>query len=162
MTLVPLPVAKMHIRAEDAADDEVTPYLSAAELAAASFLNRQVYATQGELDAAVAGVPVMLTAAGVAHTAAVEAAEALEDAIARAAGVAYADTVYARAQDEAREIRAGATVKGCTADPEALAGLAAQQDAIRSALPASPNERLVYRCQPAAASAAVVKPAAAP
>ena len=110
MTLVPLPVAKMHIRAEDAADDEVTPYLSAAELAAASFLNRQVYATQGELDAAVAGVPAMLTAAGVAHTAAVEAAEALEDAIARATGVAYADTVYARAQDEAREIRAGMVV----------------------------------------------------
>ena len=110
MTLVPLPVAKMHIRAEDAADDEVTPYLSAAELAAASFLNRQVYATQGELDAAVAGVPAILTAAGVAHTAAVEAAEALEDAIARATGVAYADTVYARAQDEAREIRAGMVV----------------------------------------------------
>ena len=110
MTLVPLPVAKMHIRAEDAADDEVTPYLSAAELAAASFLNRQVYATQGELDAAVAGVPAMLTAAGVAHTAAVDAAEALEDAIARATGVAYADTVYARAQDEAREIRAGMVV----------------------------------------------------
>ena len=110
MTLVPLHVAKMHIRAEDAADDEVTPYLSAAELAAASFLNRQVYATQGELDAAVAGVPAILTAAGVAHTAAVEAAEALEDAIARATGVAYADTVYARAQDEAREIRAGMVV----------------------------------------------------
>lgn len=110
MTLVPLPVAKMHIRAEDAADDEVTPYLSAAELAAASFLNRQVYATQGELDAAVAGVPAMLTAAGVAHTAAAEAAEALEDAIARTTVVAYADTVYARAQDEAREILAGMVV----------------------------------------------------
>lgn len=68
----------------------------------------------------------------------------------------------AEAMTKAREIRAGATVKGCTANPDALAGLAAQQDAIRSALPASPNERLVYRCQPAAGSAAAVKPAAAP
>ena len=68
----------------------------------------------------------------------------------------------AEAMTKAREIRAGATVKGCTANPDALAGLAAQQDAIRSALPASPNERLVYRCQPAAGSAAAVKPAAEP
>ena len=54
----------------------------------------------------------------------------------------------------AREIRAGVTLKSCTADPDALAGLATQQDAIRSVLPASPNERLVYRCQKAAAGAA--------
>jgi hypothetical protein len=66
----------------------------------------------------------------------------------------------AEAMTKAREIRAGVTVRGCTANPDALAGLAAQQDAIRSALPASPNERLVYRCQPAGGGA--VKPAVAP
>ncbi|MBB6426047.1 S1C family serine protease [Sphingopyxis sp. JAI128] len=54
---------------------------------------------------------------------------------------------------KARETRAAVTLKSCTADPDALAGLAAQQDAIRSALPASPNERLVYRCQPAGGAA---------
>ena len=54
----------------------------------------------------------------------------------------------------AREIRAGVTLKSCTADPDALAGLATQQEAIRAVLPASPNERLVYQCQKAAASAA--------
>ncbi len=63
---------------------------------------------------------------------------------------------------KAREIRAGVTLKSCTADASKLAGLAAQQDAIRSALPASPNERLVYRCQSVAGGAAAVKPAAAP
>jgi V8-like Glu-specific endopeptidase len=51
---------------------------------------------------------------------------------------------------KARETRAAITLKSCTADPDELAGLAAQQDAIRSALPATPNERLVYRCQRAA------------
>lgn len=51
---------------------------------------------------------------------------------------------------KARETRAAITLTSCTADPDELAGLAAQQDAIRSALPATPNERLVYRCQRAA------------
>ncbi|HWW57725.1 MAG TPA: serine protease, partial [Sphingopyxis sp.] len=59
----------------------------------------------------------------------------------------------AETMTRAREIRAGVTLKGCTADPDQLAGLAAQQDAIRGALPAGPNERLVYRCQRAAGSA---------
>ncbi|WP_194955237.1 S1C family serine protease [Sphingopyxis solisilvae] len=68
----------------------------------------------------------------------------------------------AEAMAKARETRAGVTVKGCTADPEALAGLAAQQDAIRSILPASPNERLVYRCQPAANGTAAPKTVTAP
>lgn len=68
----------------------------------------------------------------------------------------------AEAMTRAREIRAGVNLKSCTADPDALAGFAAQQDAIRSALPANPNERLVYRCQPAAGGGAAVKPATAP
>ncbi|RYD42101.1 MAG: serine protease [Sphingomonadales bacterium] len=66
----------------------------------------------------------------------------------------------AETMTKARETRAAITLKSCTANPDELAGLAAQQDAIRSALPASPNERLVYRCQPA--SGAAIKPAAAP
>jgi S1-C subfamily serine protease len=59
----------------------------------------------------------------------------------------------AETMTKAREVRAGVTLKSCTANPDELAGLAVQQDAIRSTLPASPNERLVYRCQPAAAGA---------
>ena len=51
----------------------------------------------------------------------------------------------------AREARAGITLKACTTDADALAGLATQQEAIRAVLPASPNERLVYQCQKAAA-----------
>ncbi|WP_188235935.1 S1C family serine protease [Sphingopyxis sp. LK2115] len=59
---------------------------------------------------------------------------------------------------KARETRTAITLKICTADPGELAGLAAQQDAIRSALPATPNERLVYRCQPATGAAAESAP----
>lgn len=55
---------------------------------------------------------------------------------------------------KAREIRAGVAIKGCSVDAGELAALATQQDAIRSALPASPNERLVYRCQKTADGAA--------
>lgn len=55
---------------------------------------------------------------------------------------------------KARTVRAGVTLKSCTADASELAGLATQQEAIRSALPASPNERLVYQCQKLAPGAA--------
>lgn len=48
---------------------------------------------------------------------------------------------------KARTIRAGATLKSCTADSGAVAAFAAQQDAIRAVLPPSPNERLIYQCQ---------------
>ncbi|WP_428684278.1 S1C family serine protease [Sphingopyxis sp.] len=65
----------------------------------------------------------------------------------------------AETMTKAREIRAGVTLKSCTADADALAGLATQQEAIRSVLPAAPNERLVYQCQKAAAG---LTPAAAP
>lgn len=64
---------------------------------------------------------------------------------------------------KAREVRAGVTLKSCTADADALEGLRVQQDAVRAVLPASPNERLVYQCQKVAAgAAAAIKPAAAP
>jgi S1-C subfamily serine protease len=48
---------------------------------------------------------------------------------------------------KARETRSAADIKGCTAGAEALAAFAAQQDAIKSVLPPTPNERLVYDCQ---------------
>ncbi len=59
---------------------------------------------------------------------------------------------------KAREVRAGVAIKGCSANPDQLAALATQQDAIRSVLPASPNERLVYECQKLAAGAAAPAP----
>ncbi|WP_260581824.1 S1C family serine protease [Sphingopyxis sp. PET50] len=62
---------------------------------------------------------------------------------------------------KARQVRAGVEIKGCSVAPDQLAALATQQDAIRSVLPPSPNERLVYSCQKVAKGAAII-PAAAP
>lgn len=59
---------------------------------------------------------------------------------------------------QARTVRSGLSVNGCTANADNLASLTLQQEAIRSVLPPSPNERLVYRCQ--AASDAALKAAA--
>lgn len=59
----------------------------------------------------------------------------------------------------ARQVRAGVKTEGCTANPEAIAALTVQQEAIRSVLPPAPNERLTYRCQ--AASEGAMKAAAA-
>lgn len=64
---------------------------------------------------------------------------------------------------KAREARAGATLKSCTADPGQVTAFGIQQDAIRAVLPPAPNERLVYQCQTVApGAAAAIRPAAAP
>ncbi|MDZ7863379.1 head-tail connector protein [Acidovorax sp.] len=52
-TLVDLPTAKLHLRVDDSAEDAlITLYLEAAQASVVEFLNRNVYATQDELDAA--------------------------------------------------------------------------------------------------------------
>ncbi|MDF0486878.1 trypsin-like peptidase domain-containing protein [Sphingomonas sp. H39-1-10] len=48
--------------------------------------------------------------------------------------------------DALRKIRSQIPLKACSADPAARAALATQQGAIRAALPAYPNEKIVYRC----------------
>jgi hypothetical protein len=48
--------------------------------------------------------------------------------------------------EKAREIRKRYKIGECTADPAALAKLAAMEDEIRAILPPRPNERLVYDC----------------
>ncbi|RDE06697.1 S1C family serine protease [Sphingomonas aracearum] len=68
----------------------------------------------------------------------------------------YANTRYllSAAQMEAiRKLRGTAPVKGCSADATQLALLGQQQAAIRAALPAYPNEKIVYSCSPAPNSA---------
>jgi len=51
--------------------------------------------------------------------------------------------------ERARAARTAFEAPQCGADPEALRAFEAQQQAVLAALPASPNERLVYRCSPA-------------
>lgn len=54
----------------------------------------------------------------------------------------------ARAMQEARRLRQQVEQKSCTADAEARLRMEDQQRSLVQALPARPNERLVYRCEP--------------
>jgi hypothetical protein len=108
MALVDLPAAKEHLRlGAGYPDQQVAPYLSAAELLAVKFLNRRVYADDAALTAAIAAVPAALIAAGTAYTAALTAADAVIDPVARTADRDYAMDVYREAQTAARQTRAG-------------------------------------------------------
>ena len=64
----------------------------------------------------------------------------------------YSNTRYLlgdQAMGEARRLRRAVTLKSCSTDDAQRANLAAQQSAIRAALPPLPNEKLVYSCKPA-------------
>ena len=108
MSLLDLPTAKQHLRLDDDfPDEQVEPYLVAAELAAAHFLNRRVFADQSAMDAAVAAVPGALAAATAARAAALEAANLIEDGLEQREAQAFAEYVYNQALIAARETRYG-------------------------------------------------------
>ncbi|MES2022797.1 MAG: serine protease [Pseudomonadota bacterium] len=72
------------------------------------------------------------------------------------ATLSYVTTRYflgAAEMDSVRKIRSQVTLKACSADEAGRANLATQQSAIRTALPAQPNEKIVYRCTPASGAA---------
>ena len=54
--------------------------------------------------------------------------------------------------DAVRKVRSQVTLKACSPDEAGRANLGTQQAAIRTTLPAQPNEKLVYSCSPAVAS----------
>lgn len=111
MTIIDLAVARAHLRLEDDYPaDQIEPKLEAAESAAAQFLNRQIFVDDATLQAAVAAVPADLTAAGTAYRDACEAAQAIEDDVARCAALEYACKVYRDAQTAARETYAGIVI----------------------------------------------------
>ncbi|MGY2733125.1 S1C family serine protease [Sphingomonas sp. UYP23] len=68
----------------------------------------------------------------------------------------YVTTRYflgADQMDELRKIRSQVTLKACSPDEAGRANLASQQAAIRTSLPARPNEKIVYQCEAAPAGA---------
>ncbi|KQQ31994.1 hypothetical protein ASF61_16805 [Duganella sp. Leaf126] len=92
MSLLSLEVAKAHLRIiGDDANSDLELKLQAAEQAAATYLNRRLYASQAELDAAIAAVPGRTAAARSAHTAAIVAAAELVNADDRALATDAAD-----------------------------------------------------------------------
>lgn len=108
MSLLDLATARAHLRVEsDYPADQIEPYLNAAELVAAQFMNRRVYADQNLLTDAVAAVPAALIAAGVAYGSAMADAVAIPDPVARCAAVDFASAQYRAAQIVSRETYAG-------------------------------------------------------
>ena len=108
MISISLAAALAHLRLEpNYPADQIQPYLSAAELAVAQFMNRRVYADQFALDAAIAAVPAVLGAAGVTFAAAIAAAATFADPVVRRAALYFADSQYAAAQNVSRETYGG-------------------------------------------------------
>ncbi|MFD1709085.1 phage gp6-like head-tail connector protein [Ottowia sp. GY511] len=108
MTIVTLPEAKAHLRLEpDYPDDQVQDKLAAAEQRAAHFINRALFGTDADRQAAMAAAPAAITAAGAAYTDALAAASAVTDPVAASMLHAQAQTDYAAAQARARETLAG-------------------------------------------------------
>lgn len=79
MTVVSLDTARNHLReSPDCPEEQVRPYLEAAEDAAAQYLNRGIFPTAAALNLAIEALPALLT----------QARERYEAALTTAAGIA--------------------------------------------------------------------------
>lgn len=108
MSLIDLPTAKSHLRLDDDfPDEQVEPYLNAAEESAQDFLNRLVFADQQALDEAIAAIPAMLTSESEAYSQAMTAAAELDDQVAQCYAEKGAMFRYHRAKELARVTYAG-------------------------------------------------------
>jgi len=95
MTLVSIDAAILHLRVVDydeRADVELK--VEAAEQAAVSYLNRNVYGDQNALDAAQAAAPAAFSAARQAHQDAIAAATLLPDSSERSMAILAANTKF--------------------------------------------------------------------
>lgn len=111
MALVDATTAKLHLRVDSTAEDAlVAIWLTAAEDGVAQFLNRNVYADQAELDAAVAAAPATLSVAIDAYNAALIGASEEDDDEEAAAATRYAEETYARAVAASDMTRRGMVV----------------------------------------------------
>lgn len=107
MSIIDLPTAKEHLRlAQDYPDEQVETYLNAAEMRAAQFLNRALFADSSAMAASVAAVPARLAEAeasfNAAKAAAAQITEPAAEIHAEAAAASYAADLIA-----ARETMAG-------------------------------------------------------
>jgi len=111
MPLVDLTTAKLHLRVTESAEDTLlTIWEAVAEQQVAAFLNRNIYADQAALDAAVAAAPGTLATATTAYEAAVDAAWQISDEVDRSAALKYAAEAYAKAQTDSDRAQRGMVV----------------------------------------------------
>ncbi|MDF4005315.1 phage gp6-like head-tail connector protein [Luteibacter sp. PPL552] len=92
MSLLSLDQAKAHCRVGSGyPDDQIQPYVDAAEVAAVAYLNRAVFASQGDLDAARDALPATAAASDAAYQAAVTAAAAMPNVVQRQTAIDVAE-----------------------------------------------------------------------
>jgi hypothetical protein len=109
--LIDTTAAKAHVHREASyPDDQILPYLAAAESKACQFINRRIFADQNELAAAVAAVPGVLTTAGAAFATALATLDLEADPLLRSVLIDHAASMYLAAQNEARETLAGIVI----------------------------------------------------
>lgn len=109
--IIPVAEAKTHLRVgSDYPDDQVLPYLLAAQQSASEFLNRPIYETQQDLNDALSGVLAAMQAASEQYLAASDAAQDIEDSDIRVQEIQYADDQFALAKLKAIEPRNGIVI----------------------------------------------------
>ncbi|WP_085696278.1 hypothetical protein [Pseudomonas sp. B26(2017)] len=101
MSLIDIDLAMKHLLAEPDDQDLIQSQLDGAELSAMAYLNRNFYADQEALDTAKAAVPEQLATARTSYTAAVEAANQVENQEDRKRLLSYACQDLAMAQERA-------------------------------------------------------------
>lgn len=106
--LISTATAKAHLRKEaDYPDDQILPYLGAAESKAMNYLNRKIFSDNAAMAAAVAAAPAALTAAGTEYAAVMETLRTEPDGVARALMQEQAGRKYKSAQADATATLAG-------------------------------------------------------
>lgn len=111
MSIVTLAEAKLHLRVTGGDEDTlIQAHLNAAEIMAAKWMGRTVFADQSALSTARAAVPAQLSAATTAYIAAVDAAGALDDETEASIALDAAELDYQKAQTAARMTHAGIVI----------------------------------------------------
>lgn len=111
MSVIAIETAMAHTYAEPEDQAIVQRCLDAAEDSAQDFIQRNFYADQAELDAALATVPTLRADARAAYDAAILAASSIEDEALKDEAIADAQLILGDALVVARRIQRGIVIK---------------------------------------------------
>lgn len=111
MSLVTLAQAKLHLRVDGTDEDSLIQiYIDAAEQDVANTLQRNIYADNTALSAAIAAAPTALANATTAYEAAITAADLIEDADQQDVATIKAREDYFHAIEEAKRTNRGLVI----------------------------------------------------